>query len=66
MTHLLTWHFDTRDQARNVQDELQAAGIPIENYHIEPDHHQVRIIAPEATLPGVIDILKRHGLREVN
>ena len=64
MTQLLTRHFDTRDQARNAQDELRAVGIPIENYQVEPDQHQVRIIAPEATLPGVIEILKRHGLRE--
>lgn len=65
MSHLLTWHFDRPEQAANVQDALRAAGIPIENYRIEPDLKQVRIIAPATTLPGILEVLRLHGLVEV-
>ena len=65
MSHLLTWHFGSLDQARNVQDDLRGLGLPIENYHLEPDRGQLRIIVAEPSLPGIVEILQRHGLTEV-
>jgi hypothetical protein len=62
MTRTLTGTFKSMDQARNVEDELLSSGIPREKIYIDEKAKTIKILVPEATMPGVTAILERHQL----
>jgi hypothetical protein len=50
----------------NVADELINKDIPRENFFIDEEKSQVKVMMPEYTEPEIIDILNRHKPTEVH
>jgi len=65
MTHTVTATYSSKDQARNVRDELRASGIPAENIFIDEPANKIRVIVPKDTQPGIAKVLEKHGLDAV-
>ena len=51
---------------KNVEDDLRATGIPLEEIRVDTDHFKVRGTIPEGTKAEVVEILKRHRPVEVH
>jgi hypothetical protein len=64
MGKTLTWRYDEIEQAKNVSDELLAAGVPAECLYIDEPKKSIKIIIAEDSKPGVLEILRTHGLTE--
>jgi hypothetical protein len=63
MSKTMTWAYDTAEQMRNVKDELQSDGIPSENVFIDEEGRKIKVMVAEASQPGIVEILERHGLK---
>ena len=65
MSSTVTGTFESIDQARNVEDDLLASGIPSESIYIDEPAKAIRVLMPEATRATVVEILERHRLQAV-
>ncbi len=50
---------------KNVADELVNKDVPRENFFIDEEVSQIKVMMPENTEPEIMDIFNRHGLTEV-
>ncbi len=50
----------------NVADELVNKDIPRENFFIDEDISQIKVMMPETAESEIMDILNRHGPTEVH
>ena len=62
MSNTVTARFESNDQATNAEDELRSSGIPSEKIYVDKAAKTIKVLIPEATRPGVIEILQRHRL----
>ncbi len=61
MNHAVTAVCQSKEQLRNVEDELRSSGVPSENIFVDESACQIKIMIAEATKPGVIEMIERHG-----
>ena len=66
MTEALVATYTDVKTIRNVEDDLLATGIPSEKIKIDKDARKVRVFAPDATKPEVLEILNRHKPAEIH
>lgn len=62
MIRTLTGAYSSIEQARNVEDELRSSGMPREKIYIDEESKTIKVMIPDATVPGVLAILERHCL----
>lgn len=60
MSKALNGNFTSKDQARNVRDDLIATGIPQENIYIEEDQNVIRVMIPTEERREIEEIFDRH------
>jgi hypothetical protein len=64
MSKTMTWAYEMPEQMRNVRDELRADGIPAESLYIDEASKTIKVMVAEASQPGIVEILQRHGLKQ--
>lgn len=62
MSSALNGTFTSKDQARNVRDDLIATGIPQENIYIEDGPQVIRVMIPTEERREIEEIFDRHGV----
>lgn len=62
MSKALNGNFTSKDQARNVRDDLIATGIPQENIYVEEDQNVIRVMIPTEERREIEEIFDRHGV----
>jgi len=65
MYKTITATYTDKVAVENVADELVNKDVPRENFFIDEDISQIKVMMPENTEAEIIDILNRHGLTEV-
>ncbi|MCR8915065.1 hypothetical protein FDP08_17970 [Marinobacter panjinensis] len=60
MSKALNGHFTSREQARNVKDDLIAMGLPQENIYIEVDEQVIRVMIPSEERREIEEVFDRH------
>lgn len=60
MSKALNGNFTSKDQARNVRDDLIATGIPQENIYIEEGQNVIRVMIPTEERREIEEIFDRH------
>jgi vancomycin permeability regulator SanA len=66
MTEAVVATYNDVTTVRNVEDDLRATGIPMEEIRIDNDNFKVRVTIPSVTKAEVLEILKRHKPAEVH
>lgn len=66
MTEAVVATYNDVTTVRNVEDDLRATGIPMEEIRIDNDNFKVRVTIPNVTKAEVLEILKRHKPAEVH
>mgnify|MGYP005985052791 FL=1 len=54
-----------KDALKNVDDELVNKGVPRENFFIDDEILQIKVMMPESEEQEIMDILNRHGPTKV-
>lgn len=62
MSKALNGNFTSKDQARNVRDDLIGSGIPQENIYIEEEAQVIRVMIPTEERREIEEIFDRHGV----
>lgn len=62
MSKALNGNFTSKDQARNVRDDLIATGIPQESIYIEDELQVIRVMIPVEERREIEEIFDRHGV----
>ncbi|MDF0750987.1 hypothetical protein NLU14_12205 [Marinobacter sp. 71-i] len=62
MSKALNGNFTSKDQARNVRDDLIATGIPQDNIYIEDELQVIRVMIPMEERREIEEIFDRHGV----
>ncbi len=62
MTNTVTGLFQSTDQARNLEDDLIAAGVPREQIVVNEGAKKIHVSVPAATQPGILEMFARHGV----
>jgi hypothetical protein len=65
MYKTITATYTDKVAIKNVADELVNKDVPRENFFIDEEASQIKIMMPENTESEIMDILNRHGLTEV-
>ncbi|MCL7944196.1 SPOR domain-containing protein [Marinobacter sp. ATCH36] len=60
MSKALNGNFTTKEQARNVKDDLIAMGFPQENIYIEEQENIIRVMIPSEERREVEEVFDRH------
>ena len=66
MHKTITATYTDKIALKNVADELMSKDIPRENFFIDEEASQVKVMMPESTEPEIRDILNRHGPTEIH
>jgi len=66
MTEAVVATYNDATTVRNVEDDLRATGIPMEEIRIDKNHFKVRVTIPSVTKAEVLEILNRHKPAEVH
>lgn len=62
MSKALNGHFTSREQARNVKDDLIGMGFPQESIYIDEEEQVVRVMIPAEEHREVEEVFDRHRL----
>lgn len=62
MSKALNGNFTSKNQARNVRDDLIATGIPQDNIYIEDELQVIRVMIPMEERREIEEIFDRHGV----
>lgn len=62
MSKALNGKFTSKDQAKNVWDDLVGSEIPRDNIFIDEDEQVIRVMMPEEEHREIKEIFDRHGL----
>ena len=62
MSKSLNGNFTSKDQAKNVHDELINKGIPRKNIYIEDEQQVIRVMIPTEVRREIEEIFDRHGV----
>ncbi|MDX1559066.1 MAG: hypothetical protein R3193_09185 [Marinobacter sp.] len=60
MSKALNGNFTSKEQARNVRDDLIAMGLPQENIYIEEQENIIRVMIPTEERREIEEIFDRH------
>ncbi|PXX90346.1 hypothetical protein DIT71_12690 [Marinobacter vulgaris] len=60
MSKALNGKFTSKDQAKNVWDDLVGSGIPQENIYIDHDEQVIRVMLPAEERREIEEIFDRH------
>lgn len=60
MSAAMNGHFTSKEQAKNVWDDLIASGIPRDNIFIDEDHSVIKVMIPEEERREIQEIFDRH------
>ncbi|WP_111497669.1 MULTISPECIES: hypothetical protein [Marinobacter] len=60
MSHAMNGHYGSKEQAKNVWDDLIASGIPRDNIYIDEDEHVIRVMIPDEERREIQEIFDRH------
>ena len=60
MSKSVNGHFTSKEQARNVRDDLIAMGLPQENIYIDDQEQVVRVMIPTAERREIEEVFDRH------
>jgi hypothetical protein len=66
MAEIITAVYQSEDTLANVRNDLISVGIPQEKIRVNPDKHQVQVMAPEVSDAEIREILERHQPREIH
>ncbi|MEA1049129.1 hypothetical protein U5801_04795 [Lamprobacter modestohalophilus] len=66
MAEIITAVYESRDTLANVRNDLISVGIPQEKIRVNPDKHQVQVMAPEVSDAEIREILERHQPKEIH
>ncbi len=66
MYKTITATYTDKIAIENVADELVNKDIPRENFFIDEEVLQIKVMMPESTEPEIMDILNRHGPTKVH
>ena len=66
MYKTITATFTDKIAIENVANELVSKDVPRENFFIDEDASQVKVMIPESAEAGIMDILNRHHPTEVH
>jgi len=66
MTEAVVATYTDVNTVKNVEDDLRATGIPMEEIRVDKDNLKVRVTIPNATKAEVLEILNRHRPAEVH
>ncbi|WP_114327412.1 hypothetical protein [Candidatus Colwellia aromaticivorans] len=66
MYKTITATFTDKFAIENVANELVSKDVPRENFFIDEEASQVKIMIPESAEAGIMDILNRHKPTEVH
>ena len=66
MTEAVVASYNDVTTVRNVEDDLRATGIPMEEIRVDNDNFRVRVTIPGTTKAEVLEILNRHKPAEVH
>ncbi|KPP98025.1 SPOR domain-containing protein [Marinobacter sp. HL-58] len=62
MSKALNGNFTSKEQARNVRDDLIAMGLPQENIYIEEQENIIRVMIPSEERREIEEVFDRHGV----
>lgn len=62
MSKALNGNFTSKEQARNVRDDLIAMGLPQENIYIEEQENIIRVMIPTEERREIEEVFDRHGV----
>ncbi|MFN2362163.1 MAG: SPOR domain-containing protein [Marinobacter sp.] len=62
MSKALNGNFTSKEQARNVRDDLIAMGLPQENIYIEDQEQVIRVMIPSEERREIEEVFDRHGV----
>jgi hypothetical protein len=62
MSKALNGNFTSKEQARNVRDDLISMGIPQENIYIEDQENIIRVMIPTEERREIEEVFDRHGV----
>lgn len=62
MSKALNGNFTSKDQARNVRDDLIAMGIPQESIFVEDEEQVIRVMIPTEERREIEEVFDRHGV----
>ncbi|NMT64249.1 hypothetical protein [Marinobacter orientalis] len=62
MSKALNGNFTSKDQAKNVWDDLVGSGIPQDNIYIDNDEQVIKVMIPTEERKEIEEIFDRHGL----
>lgn len=60
MSNVLNGNFTSNDQARNVEEDLIATGIPRDNIFVDEDQQIIRVKIPSEEQREIKEIFDRH------
>ncbi len=60
MSKAVNGKFTSKDQAKNVRDDLIGSGIPQENIYIEDEAQVIRVLIPAEERREIEEIFDRH------
>lgn len=62
MSKALNGNFTSKDQAKNVRDDLIGSGIPQDNIYIDEGEQVIRVMIPTEERREIEEIFDRHGV----
>ncbi len=62
MSKALNGTFTSKEQAKNVRDDLIAMGIPQENIYVEDEQQVIRVMIPTEERREIEEVFDRHGV----
>lgn len=62
MSNALNGKCTSKEQARNVRDDLVAMGIPQENIYVEKEEQVIRVMIPASERREIEEVFDRHGV----
>ncbi|MDL0430457.1 hypothetical protein QPM17_04935 [Marinobacter sp. TBZ242] len=62
MSKALNGSFTSKDQAKNVWDDLVGSGIPQDNIYIDNDEQVIKVMIPTEERKEIEEIFDRHGV----
>jgi hypothetical protein len=60
MSNVLNGNFTSNDQARNLEEDLIATGIPQDNIFVDEDQQIIRVKIPAEEQREIKEIFDRH------
>jgi len=64
MSATVTTTYASLEAMKNAVNDLLGAGVPNENFFVDEDHLQVKVITSMTTKPEILELLNRHATKK--